>query len=174
LLTYTSELIIKIKEKPTNISFHPNGKLFGISANGNLYEINAKKGKISLIYDFDGQYYNSLTISSNGIVYATGNKGILMSLDLSNGISTNHGNIEFEATGDLTFFQGEIYVAVTMDRIAHVDVNQPENNTVKIQGQTNGKIFGIVSFAESCNEIQTFTRQMEIPKFIKLTLKMAY
>ena len=157
IATCSSEFITKIKERPTDISFHPNGKLLGISANRIIFEINPKTGDVRNIHDFDGQYFNSLTISYDGIIYCTGTKGLLMSLDLVSDTAKYHGKIGYEATGDLTFFQGELYAAVTMDRIVHVDINQPENSTVKIQGQVEGNIFGIVSYAESCNEIQTFT-----------------
>ena len=36
----SAEFITKIKEKPTDISFHPNDTLFGIAGNGKLFEIN--------------------------------------------------------------------------------------------------------------------------------------
>jgi hypothetical protein len=163
-----SDFICNIRSQTTDISFHPNGKLYGISNNGNLFEINIKTGASKVITDFDGQSFNSLTISSTGIIYCLGNYGILWSYNLEDGLITNHGNVGYEATGDITFFKGELYAAVTEDRIIKINIEHPEKSKVAIQGDVEGKIFGIVSFAESCSDIEAFTLTDGLAKIHKI------
>ncbi len=150
--------IVQLGRGITDISFHPDGTLYGVDSGGNLFEIDTITGSTTNVYKFNGagQRFNSLTSSADGILYTTGDTGALFSYDKSSGTGTFLGLIGFRATGDLTFYKGKLYAAVENDRIILVDLNNPANSTVAIDENISGEIFGIVSYAESCDSINCY------------------
>ena len=150
------EFVSDIQSQMYDISFHPNGNLYGISGHGNFYEIDTIDGTTNFIHDFDWQNFNSLTIDWNGLVYTTGNFGQLWSYDILSGDEIYHGDIGYAATGDLTFFEGNLYAAVTLDRIVLIDIDEPSNSIVIIDENVFGDVLGIVSFAADCNDITVY------------------
>ncbi|HUR30857.1 MAG TPA: hypothetical protein VMZ69_05460, partial [Saprospiraceae bacterium] len=149
-------LVVRAATSFNDISFHPDGTLYGLTSNGGLYEIDTLNGQTNFIRDFTNTAYNSLTSAGDGTLYLTGNPGELWSYDKANNQATNHGNFGFSATGDLTFFKGNLYAAVTNDRIVRIDINTPQNSQVVIDENIQGEIFGIVSYAESCDSIHCY------------------
>ncbi|MFK7951112.1 MAG: gliding motility-associated C-terminal domain-containing protein [Saprospiraceae bacterium] len=141
----------------TDISFHPNRNLYGIDYDGNLFEIDTISGVINTIHSFSiDQLYNSLTIADDGQIYACGSGGELMSYDLTMAIETYHGDIPFSASGDLTFFNGDLYAAVSGNRIVKVDIDTPENSEVIIEGSDAFSVFGIITYIDECRIIRTY------------------
>jgi len=139
-----------------DIAFHPDGSLYGISGNGNFFSIDILTGTSTLLHDFGGQTFNSLTIDADGLVYTIGNDGELWSYDLSTGTAIFLGDIGYNATGDLTFYKGEFYVAATGDRIVRINLNDVTNSTVIINDDIPGNILGIVSDVVDCTEINCY------------------
>ncbi len=152
----TYEFVVEVQAQVFDISFHPNGNLYGIRGNGNFYQIDTLTGSITFIHDFNGQNFNSLTIASDGLVYTTGGSGELWSYDISTDTEIYHGDFGYEATGDLTFFEGNLYAAISNDRIALIDIDNPSNSSVIIDENVPGNIFGIVSYAEGCNDVRSY------------------
>ncbi len=143
----------------TDISFHPNGNLYAVTGSGRIYEIDVAAGTSSLEYIFEanpGQLYTALTISADGTFYACGLGGELWSYDLDSDTGQYLGDVGYGAEGDLTFFDGELYMAAEGDNIVLVDTENPSNSTVVVNDNVPGRIFGIVSYAESCEEVQTY------------------
>lgn len=143
----------------TDISFHPNGNLYAITGNGRLFEINVMTGGSTLIYTFEqsaSQLYTALTISAEGIFYASGLDGDLWRYDFDSDNGVFLGNIGFGAEGDLTFFNGQLYMASQDDNIVLVDIEDPSNSSIAINGNVPGRIFGIVSYAASCDSISVY------------------
>jgi gliding motility-associated-like protein len=139
-----------------DIAFHPDGSLYGISGNGNFFSIDILTGMSTLLHDFGGQTFNSLTIDANGLVYTIGNDGELWSYNLTSGVAVFLGDIGYAATGDLTFYKGEFYVAATGDRIVRINLNSVANSTVIINDDIPGNILGIVSDVVDCKEINCY------------------
>ena len=156
ILTCDYEEVVRVSHAITDISFHPDGTLYGISGNGNLFEIDTISGLITGVHDFDGQIFNSLTTSGDGTIYATGDEGALWSYNVSNDQAIFYGIIGFRATGDLTFYKGNLYVAVQNDRIVLIDINNPPNSRVVVDDDVDGEVFGIVSYSESCDSINCY------------------
>jgi len=150
------EFIVEVQSTVFDIAFHPNGNLYGIRGSGELYQINTLTGNTTFVHEFAGQTFNSLTISNDGLIYTIGDEGELWSYQISNGEQIYYGEIGYSATGDLTFYQGNLYAAVAFDRIVLVDINDPMNSSVIIDETVSGDIFGIVSFAEDCNNVNTY------------------
>lgn len=149
--------VIQVDRGLTDISFHPDGTLYGISTAGGLYVIDTLTGNTNFIYQFgSAQRFNSLTTSADGILYSTGDLGRLYTYDKSTGIGMYLGLIGYSATGDLTFYKGNLYEAADNDRIILIDINNPPNSSIAVQGNIPGKIFGIVSYSSSCDSISCY------------------
>ncbi|WP_367388945.1 gliding motility-associated C-terminal domain-containing protein [Lewinella sp. LCG006] len=143
----------------TDISFHPNGNLYCVTSTGQLYQINPLTGASTFLHMFEpgaSQLYTALTISAEGIFYVCGLGGDLWRYDLVSDAGTFIGNVGYGAEGDLTFYDGELYMASENDNIVQVDLQVPSNSTIAVDGNVPGRIFGIVSFAESCDEISVY------------------
>ncbi|MCB0624800.1 MAG: hypothetical protein KDC43_13025, partial [Saprospiraceae bacterium] len=67
-----------------------------------------------------------------------------------------HGNIGYPAAGDLTFFDGNLYLAATDDRIVLVNIANPANSEVVIDANVPGNILGIVSYGQSCSNLNAY------------------
>ena len=152
----TYDLVAQINRQLYDISFHPDGSLYGISGNGNFFSIDTLTGNTNLIYDFSGQTFNSLTISADGLVYTIGDDGELWTYNLVTGVATYIGDIGYSATGDLAFYKGQLYAAVTGDRIVRINLTQPQNSVVVVNDNISGNILGIVSDVVDCTEINCY------------------
>ncbi|MEP6793417.1 MAG: gliding motility-associated C-terminal domain-containing protein [Saprospiraceae bacterium] len=158
IVTCNYTQIVQLSRGITDISFHPDGTLYGIDSGGNLFKIDTLSGATTNVYQFNGagQRFNSLTTSATGISYSTGDTGALFSYDNSTGTGTFLGFIGFRATGDLTFYKGKLYAAAENDRIILVDLNNPANSSIAIDENIFGEIFGIVSYSASCDSINCY------------------
>ena len=154
--TCTYDLVIKVQNIITDISFHPNGNLYGISGNGNFFEIDTISGTTNILHKFEGQSFNSLTINDTGLVFTTDAEGNFWTYDIETKIPIFKGDIGFRPTGDLTFYQGELFVSVRNNRIVHIDIETPSDSYVSINGNIDREVWGIVSFAEECSSVSVF------------------
>lgn len=149
----------------TDISFHPNGRLYSLNSQGSLFEVDFLTGNFILIHTFEAmrsQLYTALTISGDGVFYACGIAGQLWSYDLDSGIGTFLGNVGAGAEGDLAFNNGELYMAATGDDIVRIDLDDVTRSEVVIDDDLPGvRIFGIVTSAETCEDIQTYAMTNE-------------
>ncbi len=152
--TYT--FLVQVNRQVYDISFHPDGTLYGISGNGTFFEIDTLTGQTTNIHNFGGQTFNSLTIGADGLVYTIGNDGELWTYNLITNTASYLGDIGYDATGDLTFYKGKFYVAVTSDRIVQINLGSVNNSTVVINEDIPGNILGIVSDVVDCTEINCY------------------
>lgn len=108
-----------------DITFHPNGELYGIDSDGSLWQINISTGAVDLIHTFGGfQVFNSMTADNDGLLYITGDFGDFYSYNLQTGEEISYGKIPHTPSGDFTFYQGELYVATDGNGDAIVKVTQ--------------------------------------------------
>ena len=152
------ELVIPLLlQSLTDITFHPNGNLYGLSSDGRLFQIDTMNGTTVPVYAFvHDQSYNSLVASDDGTFYATGREGQLYSYQLAASTATYHGNTGFEATGDLAFYEGELYVAIIDNRIVKIDIADPSQSKIVIQGGQDGSIYGMATLAADCRNATTY------------------
>lgn len=143
----------------TDICFHPNTYLYSISTTGRLFQVNIATGAGTLVHAFESnssQLYTSLTADANGVFYACGLGGKLWSYNLATNTGTYLGNVGYAAEGDLTFYNGQLYMAASGDDIVRVDINNPANSSIAVDGNVPGRIFGIVSHAATCDSVASY------------------
>ncbi len=143
----------------SDITFLPDGTLIGINRSGALFEIDTISGDTFLLYKFSGQLFDALTTSSSGTIYATGRNGALWTFDVSTGIAMFLGNIGFGYGGDLAFYKGELYMtSVFDDLIIRVDLDNLANSNIVMTnaGGEGGGMYGIVTYAEDCNDVRFY------------------
>ncbi|HZV68262.1 MAG TPA: gliding motility-associated C-terminal domain-containing protein [Saprospiraceae bacterium] len=151
--------VVKVVRALTDISFHPDGTLYGVDGGGNLFEIDTMNGATTVVHHFNGlgQIFNSLTTSAEGIIYSTGSEGRLFTYDKTNDQADYLGNFGYKATGDLTFYKGNLYAAAEFDRIILIDLSNLANSYIAVDENILGKeVFGIVSYSQSCDSIKCY------------------
>ncbi|MEL7222094.1 MAG: gliding motility-associated C-terminal domain-containing protein, partial [Bacteroidota bacterium] len=159
-----SETFITIvnAEQLTDITFHPNGNLYAISSEGSILQIDTLSGNVSLThelpYEFDQDFliYNALTVALDGLFYATGDHGDVFTYNLSSDVDELLGNTGFISAGDLTTYDGELYLSSTSREIVSVDLDDPTNSSAVISDATNFFLFGLTSVTNECEGQSTF------------------
>jgi len=129
--------------------------LYGIIEN-NLYLVNINTGFVNPLgsltaIGFNGSLeINSLVKESTGILLGvnTDSPGELFRINVANMTATYLGNVGYGSAGDLTFFEGELYLSANQNRLIRVDINTPSNSVLvgTISG-ANGfsSVFGVVT-----------------------------
>lgn len=148
-----------VPQGSTDICFHPNSYLYSVSGNGRLFQVNIATGAGTLVHTFENsasQLYTSLAADANGVFYTCGLNGRLFSYNLATNTGTYLGNVGYAAEGDLTFYNGQLYMAASGDDIVRVDINNPANSSIAVNGNVPGRIFGIVSDAAACDSVSSY------------------
>lgn len=139
-----------------DICVSPGGDLYGITNSGELFFIDTNSGNTNIIHTFSGFNFNSLTCSSNSTIYVTGAPGDIWTYNLLTGEEDYIGNLPYTASGDLTFNDGELYVAITGDRIVKINLNDVSNSEVVVDDNVPSTVYGIFSNASSCQEVTSY------------------
>ncbi len=150
-----------------DVTFHPNGNFYAITKNS-LYEMDTVTGYANPYYNFrtSADALNAMTTSVDGTIYAASTSGELISYNLKTRVEKNLGRIGAVgryftgATGDLTFYKGELYM-VAFENLLRVNINNPLYSTVVLTfPKTALPIFGLVGFAD-CKGTRTFALTSE-------------
>ena len=136
----------------TDIATHPNGLLYGVTNNGQLSEIDLDADTEIIVHDFAGSsMFFALTADAEGNIFAASGNGVLASYNPTTGADISYANMGFDSSGDLTFYQGQMYMATFDNTIVSVHPDNPSANEVFIDFSSSGAtIFGIVSSVEGC------------------------
>ncbi len=141
----------------TDISFHPNGNLYGIRFTGELVEIDTLTGNVTVIHNFPYESgmtisYNSMTISSEGLIYLAVSTADMYTFDLATNNEVYLGNVGYDASGDLTFYQGDLYLAASDGRVVLIDTESLSNSTLIMNDPMIENFYGFTTYHENCNE----------------------
>jgi gliding motility-associated-like protein len=154
--SYKSITLNKVVRFFSDITFHPNGKLYGCS-NNNLYEIDTLPDTSPRLVARTSSS-TSLTADKNGLIYGADN--ILWSYNLANSQFRNHGLIRvgneiIQAGGDLTFYNGNLYVSTDKNKMVQLDIENPNLSSYILNFSSRDTIYGIMSYKD-CDKVRTF------------------
>ncbi len=161
-----STTIVENIGRYTDIASHPDGNIYAVTSGGQIFRFNAGSGTVSDIGDFpplSGDIYTALTAAANGELFAASkNDGRLVSYVPGTGNITDYGTMGFGAEGDLTFYQGEMYMASTSNQLVKINPNNPSQNSVFLTFDNTVEIWGIVSYVDACNT-ETYAFSNDFP-----------
>lgn len=142
-----------------DITFAPNGKLYGVGFLGELYEINLVTGAAFLVT----QWYfmpplsptNSLICNADGMIYAAGSELYFYNTVTGESGMVGYFPTGFSSAGDLTFINGELYLSSFGNMIVKVDIDDPLASVVEFTYPVSEAIFGISTFFIDCDNLVT-------------------
>ena len=145
----TSRSIGKTSIPMYDIAIGPDGVMYGIGKDNILYRIdsaNAASMPIGYLNPMPGDDFNSLVFSTTGILYAATNiSTILYTIDITNAQTKALGDIGYKAAGDLTFFEGVLYMAARNNFLIRVNATDPKQSVPVGKMPSESNIFGVVT-----------------------------
>ncbi|PZX40786.1 gliding motility-associated-like protein [Nonlabens dokdonensis] len=135
--------------------------LYGIR-NQDLYLIDLNTGNFSLlgnltILGYSGNFrVDSLVKEQNGILLGVNNEigGELFRIDVSALTATGLGSTGFRSAGDLSFFQGDLYLSARNSELVNININNPPASFLVGSMASGGfsSVFGVVTIitANAC------------------------
>ena len=141
-------------ERYDDISWTPDGKLYGAeSFTGAIFEINPNTAETRFVIKVPGHYAtNGMCSDAQSNLYlsslTTYQRGTwnVVKLNPKTGQSSIVANLSekgLEASGDLTFFQGFLYVSCIQNKLAKIDILTGKVEVIHYTGTSNG--FGLVT-----------------------------
>lgn len=144
-----------------DITFTRNGRLYGVTINGKIHEINLNTNTSNVVAELPtppniSESTNSMVSDANGLIYIASSVGRLYIFNPANSQIQQLGIIPFGAAGDLIFYKNTLYMASNDNRLIRVNVNNPAASTVFMNFSASANIFGIVSFSPTCQEVRAY------------------
>jgi CHU_C Type IX secretion signal domain len=146
---------------PTDISFHPNGKLYVTNFEGQLYTLDTTNCQPTLIGSFANnanEFFNALTSDANGLIFCAGSR--LATFNPVTNIFKDLGALPTFgwSSGDLTFRDGKLYLSTQNNTILAVNGDNPSKSKVvfPLNLPPDSDVFGIVTAANGCNSQVTY------------------
>lgn len=132
-----------------DIAISPGGVIYGNGKDNRLYRLNPQNGFPSLVGALNpapGDDFNSLVFSAAGVLYAATNKSTnLYRIDTTTAKATVIGDMKFQAAGDLTFFEGNLFLAAQNNELVQVDFTDPGKSKLVGKMNASSTMFGVVS-----------------------------
>jgi len=156
---FVSSVLIQGGGSISDITYTPDGRLWGITTDGRLFTIAESTGQSVLAHTFpsvNDPFFTSLVADGVGRIYSASGNGALYVYDINTMAHTYLGNIGYGAAGDLTFYQGGLLMASTNNQMIQIDLENPANSTARMSFNAGGQIFGIVTFVEDCENTVTY------------------
>ncbi|HOY06270.1 MAG TPA: gliding motility-associated C-terminal domain-containing protein [Saprospiraceae bacterium] len=123
LLCLLDDLSLELND----IALDPNGVLYGVETT-KLYKIDPATGVTTLVHDFVPDVFVGLVSDANGKLYLAGEK--LVVFDPATGMVQNPGKPPQVCAGDLTFWNGDLYMTAFDSKVYKIDVQNAAQSTV--------------------------------------------
>ncbi len=144
----------------TDITYTPDGRLWATTSSGQIYEIDLDTGgftlEFSLPFPASNAFITGMVADQNGLIYLSGGNGGLYTYDPATGDWSTLGIMFFSSAGDLTFVDGELVMAATQNMMVQVDRSNPAESSPLFDFPINSPVFGVVTYAASCDEEVTY------------------
>ena len=148
-------LVVNTDRPIFDIAFHPNGNLYGLSNDNMIFEIDTITGTTTDIYFFGSTAIgNSMAIDGKGEIFIAGTS--LLSYNISTGKMIDYGALPAGASGDLLFYKGDLFVAISNNKVIEINLDDlSEINTV-VSTSINIGLWGLFSLGNDCNDLRAF------------------
>ncbi len=143
----------------TDITFTPDGQLWGVRSSGELYLVNSNTGEQTLqgqLPQGGGAFFTSLVADQNGLIYSVGANGDLSTYDPDTDTPDYLGNVGYGSAGDLTFVDGQLVMAGSSNQMIAINLDNLEDSGPILDFSVGGSIFGIVTFVADCENTVTY------------------
>lgn len=137
-----------------DITFHPDGSLYALTAAGEIRSINLANGAQTVVATLPEEGSNSLTAASDGRLVIAGVR--LWFHDLLTNQTTMQGFLPEPAGGDLIHYQGALYCTSFMDNIWRIDENDPGNSTMVINADIPGFLTSLFLQVPDCDNTTVY------------------
>ncbi|MCU0432139.1 MAG: gliding motility-associated C-terminal domain-containing protein [Bacteroidia bacterium] len=162
LSTCTSTLIGNTGSPQADIALTPNGTLYGIDMNG-LVSINTSTAATTLVAGappFPTAVEVALVSDANGVLYSASNN--LYRLDPVSNSWVLVGSLNpYVAGGDLTFYNGDLYMADVSQQLVRITLNPFGLQLIGNMQTATDPIFGIITsgqpIVDTCTGLVTGT-----------------
>lgn len=149
-----------------DISFHPDGNLYLLNSSGTLFTVDTLDCSMQKVGDFPNSstdFYVALTADAEGILFAAGSR--VAKFEPANGQFSDLGALPIWGWGggDLTFRDGQLFLATQSNALLKIKVSKPAQSSVvfNFDVPTSSNVYGIVTFADGCNSQATFATVSE-------------
>lgn len=139
-----------------DFTFTKDGKLYGVTVLGKIYEINVNTGLPVELININALGCNSMVSDANGIIYIADGDGNLFLYDVSKNTITKLGTMPFGAAGDLIFYKGQLYMASVNNKLIEVNIKTPSQSKIYMDFDSSIIIYGIVSLSPTCDNIKAY------------------
>lgn len=97
-----------------------------------------------------------MTCDANNVLYIAGPG--LFSYNITTGVGTDHGTLNFIPGGDLTFRNGKLYCTSAFNELVEVNVDVPNQSTILFEYpiSSNLSTWGVISVVEFCDSTLTY------------------
>ena len=111
----------------SDLTLDPQGNLYGISTEGDLFQIDTLNQKALKIHSFLYlQDFYALTCSVDGTMYVSGSEGYLYSYQTKGDREYFFGDMGFNITGDLVILHGMLYGSTDKNQLVQLDLLRPQ------------------------------------------------
>ncbi|MCG8331914.1 MAG: gliding motility-associated C-terminal domain-containing protein [Chitinophagales bacterium] len=141
-----------------DLTYTPDGMLWGVGVDARLYTINETTGATNLFTTFpnSGELFTSLVSDASGLLYTADEDGDLYTYDPATNTTIYLGDVGPGAAGDLTFYNGQLMMATVNNTMIAIDPDNATNPEFVLSFNVASSIFGIVTFAEDCENTVTY------------------
>jgi gliding motility-associated-like protein len=140
-----------------DITFTPDGTLWGLGTTGTIFTIDQNDGSTTLLTSVPQTgLFTALVADAAGLLYIANDFGDLYTFNPATGELDYLGDVGPGAAGDLTFVDGQLVMASVENSMIAIDLDNPANSTTVLNFFVNSSIFGIVTFVEDCDNTVTY------------------
>lgn len=150
---------LNISGKLADLGFDASGNLYALNTEGKLYKVDTLNQSATLIFSFlNLQTFNALCSGPSNMLYVTGSEGFVYSYNLSTKVEVYLGDLGYNPTGGMLFFDQALLVMLQNRQLVKVDPRDFKRNQI-IKFDNNKDIrtlFTAPSVSGNCERLNTF------------------
>lgn len=138
----------------SDIALTPNGELYGISS-GMIYRIDLVEASVEMAVQLPQplEGVSLVALDNDHLLFESWDSLFVARVDGTDVHAL--GYIGYEASGDLTWFNGDLYMAARSDALIHIVLNDDRTqvlyaDSIGVMATTYGAVYGVVTIPGIC------------------------